>query len=662
MPTKIKNVQCFIILLIIITLPFSLFSQSEDTEDEESEDYELEKVTVTATKTETEILDVPAHISVITKEDIEDAGVSSVAEIVAQHSGITIQDYGPEGAQTNISIRGSGSKSVLVLLNGVRLNDSRGGGMDLSLISLSSVEKIEILRGGTSALYGADAVGGIVNIITKKENDRKFEIKMGNRSYIPGDAFEVSEGGEQTEVDTNWMNLIDAQEGSISYSDKVDDVHFIVCGDVSHAQNEYVWYDNSDSDDYRRKTNAELLKTNLYTSILFPLFSGELNMTGLLHYSNKGLPGSLTWPSIDAEQTDISGNGALYYTTKNFFTPFLTFDMKMFYKYTSLEYKNPDDYYPVDDLHTTNTIGFDLTQEFLYFDLFSLIYGGNFFYDYVKSTRLETKERIGGGIFIEAPLYLTSFFSITPVVRYDIYSDFPNDITFKVGSVFNLSRSASIKMSASKSYRAPTFNDLYWPDSGNPDLVSETGYGGDIGFSLLNDQVGLDLFGFIRWMQDEIQWSPNESGMWRPLNLGETLYPGLESALHIRVWERVVLNVNYTFNYSFVLKGSNTDYSLEDDLRVPYVPLHTVNLGIEYKDKKNLISVNSRIESERWDDEGNSIRIDPYWIMNASFKRIISNNVTLSFGVYNISTETGQTINEYPLPPVSFKTGIEITF
>ncbi|MBN2534356.1 MAG: TonB-dependent receptor [Spirochaetales bacterium] len=662
MPAVIKRKKYFIILLIMMTFPVILFAQDGNSPNEESEAYELEEVVITATRTETEILDVPLHISVITREDIEDAGAGNAAEILSIHSGITIQDYGPEGAQQSISIRGSGSKGVLVLLNGVRLNDSRGGGMDLSLIPLVCIEKIEIVRGGTSALYGADAVGGIVNIITRKENDRKFVIKFENTSYIPYDANEVSGGGEQTEADMNWLDLFDAQGASISYSDKFGDVGFMACWDVSNARNEYVWYDSMDIDDYRRKTNAEFFKTDIYTQIMFPLLSGELNMTGLFHYSNKGVPGSLGWPSVDANQTDVSAHGSIHYTTENFFTQFLTFDMKVFYKYTSLGYEDPDDYYPVDDLHTTNTIGFDVTQELLYFDLFSLVYGGNFFYDYVESTQLETKERIGGGLFAEAPIFLTSFFSVTPVIRYDMYSDFPNDITFKLGSVFNISDSASIKMSASKSYRAPTFNDLYWPVSGNPDLVSETGYNGDLGFSLLTDRLGVDLFGFIRWMQDEILWSPDESGMWRPFNLGETLYPGCELTAHFTLMDKFVFSVDYTFIYSFVLKGREIDYTLEDDMRVPYVPLHTLNLGIEYKDKRNLISVNTRIESERWHDEGNTVRIDPYWIMNANIKRIITDNVTLLLGVDNISTEISQTINEYPMPPMSFKTGIEIQF
>jgi len=663
MPAGNSKLKAYIMLFIVITLPVTLFTdENEDMGSDETEIYEMEDVVVTATRTETEILDVPLHITVITNDVIQASGAKNVAEILALQSGITLQDYGPEGAQQNISIRGSGSNGVLVLINGVRLNDSRSGGMDLSLIPLNSIEKIEIVRGGTSALYGADAVGGIINIITKKRNKRKLEINLENRSYIPGNAVAISEGGIKTEVDEDWMDLFDTQEANVGYSDKIGEADIITCGGVTNAQNEYVWYDSEDTGDYRRKTNAELFKTDLYTGISFPLLSGKWNIAGLFHYSTKGLPGSLTWPSTDAQQTDINGNGSVQYNTKNFFTPCLTMDIKVFYKYATLNYQDPDETYPSEDLHTTNTLGFDTTQEFLYFDQLSFVYGLNFFYDSVESTQIDKRDRTGIGIFLETPIFLTSFFTVTPVIRYDIYSDFPNDITFKLGSVYNISDSASIKSCISKAYRAPTFNDLYWPVSGNTDLVSETAYNADIGFSLVRDQISIDLFGYIRWMKDEIKWNPDESGTWRPFNLGETLYPGIESSFRITLWERVKLNMNYTFIYSFVLKGRETEYTFKDNMRVPYVPVHSASIGFEYKDKGNTLELNTRLESERWHDETNDTRINPYWLMNVKYERFISDNFNISFGVENISTGTIQTINGYPMPPVSIKTGIELLF
>ena len=85
-------------------------------------------------------------------------------------------------------------------MDGVRLNDSRQGMADLSQIPVESIERIEVLRGGTSALYGADALGGVVNIITKSRAEKTFTLTVNSEGYIPHDAIRVSEGPTETPV------------------------------------------------------------------------------------------------------------------------------------------------------------------------------------------------------------------------------------------------------------------------------------------------------------------------------------------------------------------------------------------------------------------------------------------------------------------------------
>jgi outer membrane cobalamin receptor len=111
---------------------------------------------------------------------------------------LTVQEYGPRGAVSQISLRGSTSEQVLVLLDGKRLNSPRSGGFNLSdlPVTLDQIERIEIVRGASSALYGADALGGVVNIITKKPERTQYSVSgsSGTHGY---DALVASGSGRQ---------------------------------------------------------------------------------------------------------------------------------------------------------------------------------------------------------------------------------------------------------------------------------------------------------------------------------------------------------------------------------------------------------------------------------------------------------------------------------
>ena len=165
------------------------------------ETVQIKEVVVTATRTEKEQKDVTQSVTVITAEDIKKSGATTAAEVIERTSGVEINDYGTRGSLSNISIRGASYQQVLVLLDGRRMNSASAGGFDMSdlPVLMSEIERIEIVRGPSSALYGADAVGGVVNIITKKTTAAETMRDSGGR-----DAMDISLLLSRTQ--TNWIN------------------------------------------------------------------------------------------------------------------------------------------------------------------------------------------------------------------------------------------------------------------------------------------------------------------------------------------------------------------------------------------------------------------------------------------------------------------------
>ncbi|MGQ9615512.1 MAG: TonB-dependent receptor plug domain-containing protein [Spirochaetota bacterium] len=637
---------------------------------EEETKIEVEEIVVTATRVETSVLDAPAHITIITEEEIARFGARNFAEIINRHAGVTINDYGPEGSLKSASIRGSDSSGVLVLIDGIRINDSRQSGVDLSLIPIDMIERVEIIRGGTSALYGADAVGGVINIITKKKADNILNISIQNGSYIPRKAFKVYEGDVREKVNASMLDLLDTQKVTLGYSRELGKASVVTAGSFTRANNAFVWKDDEYINDYRKRINADLLGGDIYTSLTLPAFGGNFDLTGMLGYSKRGVPGVIDPLSFalstDATQKNTNTNIYARYNTNRFISDLLTLDAKVFYRFSSLGYKNPDELYPEDSLHKTHSAGIDISQELIAFENIAPIYGGNLYLDLLDSTDIGTKERVSGGIFLEVPIYPFQRLTIIPSIRYDIYSDFPDNFSYKLDGVYSLSETASLKAGFAKSYRAPSMNDLYWPSDpyveGNPDLKPETGYNGEIGISVRKNALSFDLFAFTRYMYDKIEWTSGPDYVWRPYNIGESFYTGSEAEGSMEVIKGLWFNLSYTLTYSFVLKGKTESYSISDDKRVPFVPLHSLNGSVRYSPGKNNFTLGARAESKRFIDEANTESTDPYMVLNASYSRAFSDDLSITVAVDNLLNSNYEIMDGYIMPPLFIRAGLEASF
>ena len=184
---------------------------------------ELNEVVVTATRIDSPILEAPSFVTVISQKDIQESSATDLSGVLSEQSGVVVNDYGPQGQGKTVSIRGSTSSQVLVLVDGIRMNSSFDGSVDLSRIPMDSVDHVEVVQGGASSLWGTGAVGGVINVITKKPGAPSIDLSLTNGSYIPHDATAVTESGS-TSVPASAMSLLDSQKVALSFSGKAGDI------------------------------------------------------------------------------------------------------------------------------------------------------------------------------------------------------------------------------------------------------------------------------------------------------------------------------------------------------------------------------------------------------------------------------------------------------
>jgi len=631
----------------------------------------MEQIVVTATRTATTVLDSPDHVTVIDAANIAASGAVSVAEVLSQQAGLSVTDNGTIGSVQSLQIRGSTTNQVLVLIDGVRANDSRQGGADLSQLPLNNIERIEILRGGTSALYGADAVGGVVNIITKSKAERTLSLSIQNRSYLPRAGVEVLEGSGERPVAAGALDLVDTQKVGLELFRALGPVELLATGSFIRAANGFMWLDRAYVDAYRRRVNAGLLGGGGSLSLEAPVGPGRAGFKAQFDYSSAGVAGSIdTSPfvlSTDASQQRSALQSQLFFVTPQLGSPALSLEARLFHKFTRLDYQEPTPSFgaPVDDTHRLHTVGLDLVQRLSAFEWAGLVYGGNLVYDLAQSTAIGERGRLSGGAFLEAPLHLLPRLTITPMARYDLYSDFPGDLTYKLALVYSLSDNASLKASGAKSYRAPTLNDLYWPEdgfaAGNPSLRPETGYSADLGLTVAARSLELNLFGFVRYVLDGIQWAETAPFFYQPVNIGEALYPGAEADLSLTLFRRLRLSAAYTFLYSYVLQGSSASYGFADDKRAPYAPVHTADGAVEFTAGGTLLRLDAQYVGPRFSDEANTKTLDWYLVLNAEARQKVTRFLTLTLAGKNLLNQVYQTVSGYVMPPLSFWLGAEIS-
>jgi len=589
-------------------------------------DVEIGQVVVTATKTETEISEVPQSTTLINKEEIARTPDRTLGEIIQRAAGTEVTQYGPRGSVSLPRIRGAESEQVLILINGRRVNDAQSAKFDLSNIPVNKedIERIEVLRGAASALYGADAMGGVINIITKTLPKKP----------------EVQAGASYGRFDTQSYSLAHRwKPGAFGYG-------------VSLGKERSGGYrPNSDYDAWRM--GGEL--------ILDLPAKSQLSLSARTLLKEIGVPGSETFPDPDDRQKDDLTQLDLNYRGK--VHPKLDLTVRGFQNIYRRTFDPQTQGFNAGSpfLHKNYATGGE-AQASLSIGKAHLLTGGTeTIQDRVNSSALGIHRATRGAVYLQDEIEIAQPVTATLGARYDMHSIYEDQFNPRAAVLVRLPWDSRLRASASRSFRAPTFDDLYWPEdawtAGNPNLQPEKAWSYELGGEKkFGDMAVFKAAGFYREVKNLIIWQMGSDFKFRPSNVKTAKIWGAETEIVFHPARGWAIPLNYSFLYP-------RDESTGDP--IAFKPKHMFNAGVEYAAPFGLKATVKGRYVQYYLNQTTKFNRD-YFIVDArlgyGFKIYQHFKGETFLSLNNAFNKEYQTVEGYPMPPRALYGGVSIAF
>lgn len=456
----------------------------------------IERISIYATRQPQRIEQVNASVNLISRDDIELRQPKDLPALLQSLPGVEVARQGSRGQTSSIFIRGSGSKYVLVLIDGMRVGSATLGYMDLSQLPLDAIEQIELIRGPRAALYGSDAVSGVIAITTRKAAGLTLSAKVASQGFA-----ETSVQGA-TSID---QTQLFAQAG---YG-RADGIHVLdkpgVDTDRDGFRNRFVRSgitqrftggDVSWQSQFNRGYNqfdfnpawgqgADQAKTGQDQHQLAATYQQQVGRW--LKRANYQVKASL-----GRDDSLTYGNGASYrYITKR-----QELDAQ-----SLLELQGDVDW----------LIGINRTRD-------EVSTSGD---AYVRENRVTQSA-------FTAVSWQLSALHLDTALRHDHVSAYDSYQTFQWGASYQLTDSLQARVNQGSSFKVPTYNDLYYPNFGNPDLQPETSLSREAGVRFTPQgkaQVSIDAVHFQRNLSNMIAYN---SAVWQSQNIAAAQLTGFE--------------------------------------------------------------------------------------------------------------------------------------
>jgi len=535
---NIKKIQLF---LIASSIFFATQAIAENVE-------KMEAIEVQSTRLDFTKETTPASVTIITEEEIKKSGQFLIEKLIRTVPGLTVTQNGGLGRLTNVNIRGAGANATLVMVDGIQVNETLAGSFDFRNLNVDNIERIEVLKGPQSTLWGADAVGGVIQIITKKGG--------GTPSH-----YASFEGGSfSTFKETAGSSgIIKDFEYSISAS-RTDSE-----GITAAAKN----LGNSEKDDYEA-SNFSLRLGRKFLS------DGKIDLISRYTKSSSEFDEFSRTTFRPTDEARFSKGDSVYFAVPIEKGLMDWWDVKL---NLNLSYDKSQSFSSTDPLFAPTSTIYNRTWTADFQNKFELGHGlsavAGFEHQILNGTNQESDLHVSNfqqGIYFQTKYNYQDQLILTAGVRYNKNQVFDDRTTYQFEGLYKFDKTGTtVRASVATGFRAPTGNDLFFPFFSNPNLKPEENENWEVGFdqTLFNNQLTFGSVYFDSETENRIQFDLVSFSIG---NIGLAKSKGIESYISYQIIKDLIFSTNHTWNQA--VDG--------DKAPLVRVPKHTLNASLDY--------------------------------------------------------------------------------
>jgi len=611
----------------------------------------LEEVVVTANRLETATREVGSSITVITAQQIEQRQQTLLLDVLRSVPSIDVVQNGGPGSATSVFMRGANSEHTLVLLDGIELNDpsAPGGGYDFANLPTDNIERVEILRGPQSTLYGSRAMGGVINIITKRGKGKPtgFLSAQGGSFNTAAEKAGISGGTDLynyslglSRFDTSGFSAAGKRQGNTendgyqntSVNTRLGimpasnlSVDFIVNYLKNRADLDNNGGFGGDDPNYIQKTEQISFRSQADLALFDNLWEQRLGVSfnDLSRDVNNGTdsahPSDLSRASYHGQSVTVDWQHTLH-------------------------------------LHETNslTLGIERKEENAKSDYYSESAAWGPY-----SSPWDEHSAHTTGYYLQDQVRLWDAWFTTLGVRLDDHSRFGSKATYRFTSAYTAKQTdTTFKGSYGTAFKAPSLYQLYAPTYGDENLNPEKSTGWDLGVeqSLFGGKLTMGATYFYNDFEDLINYDSNLS---KYGNISKATTQGVELTASLRPIDELTLRAGYTYTRTEdkatgleLLRRPKNKISFDGNYR--FLKNANLNLGLVY--------VGTRTDDDYSTSPATTVKLKNYLLVNLAASYDITRNLQIFGRVDNLLDRSYEEVLGYGTAGISAYGGVKVSF
>ncbi|WP_447980196.1 TonB-dependent receptor plug domain-containing protein [Candidatus Nitrospira bockiana] len=618
------------------------WSAAEAADGTADEPVQARDVIISATKTPLPVSQVTSAVEVISGEELEQKKIKTVIDALRLAQGVAAFSNGGPGTNATVRIRGANAAHTLVLIDGTIVNSPTSGDFNFANLTAENIERIEILRGAQSMLYGSDAIGGVINIITKRGTGKP----AASTFFEYGSFASIREGAQASGAkgpidfamslsrwDTASFSAVNYKRGAF---ERDAFRNWQASGRLGVALPKEGRLDLG-----LRWWNSDVNLDSAFGNFKFDVFGSKQTTRTLILSAIYDQPLTSWWSQkltlAQANERILFDGGASRLNLDTGITTGISFrtlsDIEILNR--RLEWQH----------------NFQIGKPLL------ITAGYQFREESGENASIGPSAKILSthGGYAQSQLNIQDRLLVTAGIRQDSYNVFGDATTYRVTGGYLIPETGTkFRASYATGFRAPTINQLFFPGFGNPNLKPEESRSFDAGVDqfLLKDRLKLSAGYFWNRFQNLIVNVP-VGALLAPQNVGEAKSQGWEAGFQFALTKGLDLRGQYTYTLT---------RDLSTDRRLPRWPVHQASLGVSYRPIDPVaINVDYRYVGARFNDTANTQKMGSFGVVNLAATYDVSRNWQVFGRIENLFNQDYEEVLFFGTPIRSIYGGIKVS-